>query len=71
MFMIYAKLDKEVSPIPCKAVFESSFLGSEYIELHGIDERVKDNILPKAKINIFTIRKMKLIKLVETQGLMD
>tara|TARA_B100000282_G_scaffold74423_1_gene50991 strand:- start:18992 stop:19312 length:321 start_codon:yes stop_codon:yes gene_type:complete len=59
MFVIYTRLSnsQEVAPIPCKAIFDSGILGSDYMELHGVDERIKDNIMPKATINIMTIKK--------------
>ena len=58
MYVIYVKLNgNDIAPIPCSAIFESGILGSKYMELHGVDERIKDNILPKAKINTMTILK--------------
>jgi len=57
MYVIYAQINDEVAPIPCKAIFDSAILGSKYMELHGIDERIKDNILPNHSINIMTIKR--------------
>tara|TARA_B100001564_G_scaffold360051_1_gene385140 strand:+ start:6761 stop:7114 length:354 start_codon:yes stop_codon:yes gene_type:complete len=66
MFVIYIKLNgaKEIAPIPCKAIFESAILGADYMELHGVDERIKDNILPKATIKVMTIRKAHIESIV-------
>lgn len=66
MFVIYVKLNgaKEIAPIPCQAIFESAILGSDYMELHGVDERIKDNILPKATIKVMTIRKAHIESIV-------
>ena len=66
MFVIYIRLNnaKEISPIPCKAIFDSGVLGSDYMELHGVDSRIKDNIMPNATINIMTIKKEKIESII-------
>lgn len=62
MFLLYIRLldDKEINVVPCKFVVESKLLGDDFLELHGVDERIKDDNFPKNDLKILVIRKSKI-----------
>jgi len=66
MFLLYVVLKgDDITPIPCSYVVESKLLGEDFLECHGVDDRIKDDLYPTSEVKTLILRKKQIIYMMQ------